>query len=137
MKYIRGKFQKNISFVKPLYRRVYPNKSVPKINDNVSKFKKQDGHEITVKKINNSDDRSVVRGKQCRQVRSRLSYRNLKRAHTNDGGDRIIWENVDDTNRVTCFGNRATSMIGLINANPNDDRRGPLRDELTNAPRVS
>ncbi|XP_026330986.1 uncharacterized protein LOC113238354 isoform X2 [Hyposmocoma kahamanoa] len=27
-------------------------------------------------------------------------------------------------------------MIGLINANPNDDRRGPLRDELTNAPRA-
>lgn len=137
MKYIRGKFQKNISFVKPLYRRVNPNKIVPKINDNVSKFTKLHGHERSVKKINNSDDKSVVRGKQCRQVRSKLSYRNFKRAHANDGGDRICWENVDVTDKVTCFGNRTNSMIGLINANPNDDRRGPLRHELTSAPRVS
>lgn len=137
MKYIRGKFQKNISFVKPLYRRVYPNKIVPKINDNVSNFEKLDGHEVSVKKINNTGDKSVVRGKQCRQVRSRHSYRNLKRAYANDGGDRIFWENVDDSDRITYFGNRASSMIGLINANPNDDRRAPLRPELANTPRVS
>lgn len=137
MKYIRGKFHKNISFVKPLYRRVYPNKVVPKINDNVSKSAKPDGHEIFIKNINNTDDKSVVSGKQCRQVRKRHSYRNLKRVQTNDGGDRIFWENVDVTDRITCFGSRANSMIGLINANQNEDRRGALRNELTDAPRVS
>lgn len=90
-----------------------------------------------MKNINNTDDKSVVRGKQCRLVRRGHSCRNLKRAHANDGGDRIFWENVDDTDRITYFGNRANSMIGLINANQNDDRRGPLRHENTDAPRVS
>lgn len=123
--------------MEPLYRRVYPNKIVPKINENVSKFAKLDGHDISAIKINNTGDKSVVRGKQCRQVRSRHSYRHLKRPHANDGGDRIFWENVDDTNRITYFGNRANSMIGLINANPNDDRRPPLRPELANVSKVS
>lgn len=137
MKYIRGKFQKNISFVKPLYRKVYPNKTLTEKNDNVSEIAKLDGQDTFVKRINNTDDKSAFRTKERRKVRSRHSYTNLKRVHTDDGGHRILWENVDVKDRSTCFGNTANSMLGLINANQNEDRSGQHRSDITNTFRVS